>query len=960
MVRLAPTLTLLLERPENERRIGPFMLMEQLGRGGFAPVWLAREVYGATTLRTVAVKLFSLEGALGAEGQRSTIQPTRSRIVEEAHALCRVEHPNVVRYHTLSIDEPKGVMGIVMEHVAGRPLDQRLAAEKRLPVHETLAMGTAIASALSAVHRAGLVHRDVKPGNVVEADGGYKLIDFGIAEADALLPPEPPPAQEANGLQSGISRAARSPDATRGAGRPERATGVAASDVSTNRVGLPCGTAGYIDPACVLMDAPASPASDLYALGAMLFECVTGKLPAAAHDEQGDFLLASVLDGRAPPPSLLEAEPDAPPSLARLIDSLIAPDRRERPPSAEWVAIRLEQIRSEIAGQGRALPPEEEGPFRGLGRFEQSDRDVHFGRASEVAAALDMLRSRGVVALVGPSGSGKSSLARAGVLPAVAEGALGGWPKRWDAAILEPGNDPRAAVVAALSPLLPDAADHTPDALVIALTERFHATGRGTVLLLDQLEELATIAAPESQAWTVALLARLAEQTIPGVRAVVAVRRDLLDPLLALGELGKALVRGLLLIEPITELTWGDVLDQALAAYGYTFEDDALRRALLADLKGTAGAMPLVQFALTELWRKRDTSRKEVTHAGLSAIGGIAGALERHADATLAEIGRAQSGAEDAARTILLALTTPQGTRAVRSMAELAESAGPASDELVHAFEKARLVVRVEGGVTLAHEALLTQWGRLRTWVVEAREDRMLADELERDATKWRADPESTPLWQKRRLAHAEELRGGLGGAATSATAVAFLEASRWAARRARLVSVGAIVVVVSLAGVGLAYVQAVRAQQAQAADLEQNKAELRVLKQMLEEPRNSEEKETARRIVEGRIEKKEQEIRDQETPEKKGSAPPPPRSGIADARPAPARPPDPAAPGATPPPSPTAVAGATPASSSAAGTSEPPPSTPAAKTSEPPPSSATPPNPTLAGRPIPPPAKDW
>src|SRR6185503_15013517 len=118
------------------------------------------------------------------------------------------------------------------------------------------------------------------------------------------------------------------------------------------------------------------------------------------------------------------------------------------------VAIRLEQIKIELAGQRRALPPESVGPFRGLGRFEQGDRDVYFGRASEVAAALEMLRSRGVVALVGPSGSGKSSLARAGVLPAVADGALGGWPKRWDTAVVEPGKDPHAAIAAALAPFV--------------------------------------------------------------------------------------------------------------------------------------------------------------------------------------------------------------------------------------------------------------------------------------------------------------------------------------------------------------------------------------------------------------------------------------------------------------------------------------------------------------------------
>src|SRR6185503_9018558 len=283
------------------------------------------------------------------------------------------------------------------------------------------------------------------------------------------------------------------------------------------------------------------------------------------------------------------------------------------------VAIRLEQIKIELAGQRRALPPESVGPFRGLGRFEQGDRDVYFGRASEVAAALETLRSRGVAALVGPSGSGKSSLARAGVLPAIADGALGGWPRRWDTVTLEPGADPHASAVAALAPLL-GAADldtsvndggsarqaglcpHTPEAVLLALAERAREKDRGLVILVDQLEELATVASGPGQAWVVAFLGRLGEQAIPGLRAVAAVRRDLLDPLLGLGPLGKVLLRGSVLIEPISEVTWGDVLEQALAAYGYALEDDALEEELLAELEGTASAMPLVQFALTELW----------------------------------------------------------------------------------------------------------------------------------------------------------------------------------------------------------------------------------------------------------------------------------------------------------------------------------------------------------------------
>src|SRR6187431_1367703 len=119
------------------------------------------------------------------------------------------------------------------------------------------------------------------------------------------------------------------------------------------------------------------------------------------------------------------------------------------------------------------------------------------------------------------------------------------------------------------------------------------------------------------------------------------------DPVLGLNTpLGKALMRGSVPIEPMTDVVWGDVLDQALSAYGYTFEDDALREELLAELKGTQAAMPLVQFALTELWHKRDPVAKKVTRKGLQEIGGLAGALERHAEATLAELIETHPGGE--------------------------------------------------------------------------------------------------------------------------------------------------------------------------------------------------------------------------------------------------------------------------------------------------------------------------
>jgi eukaryotic-like serine/threonine-protein kinase len=818
MTRIAPSIRHLLDRAPDERRLGPFQLVEQLGRGGFAPVWLAREVYGATALRTAAVKLFSLRTSAS---DAEEIAVDRDRIVEEARALCQVEHPNVVRFYSLPLDEDLGVVGLAMEHIAGTALDRRLTAHGSLSIAETIGVGTAVASALSAVHHAGLVHRDVKPGNVVETAGVYKLIDFGIAAAEAKRPQRPRGSYALRLNDLSTDAVGEKMSSAEG----ELFTPQGDADGATVRVDMLSGTIGYIDPTCVSLGMPATAASDLYALGALLFECLIGKVPAAACAPPGKGLKGDVLDGRAIAPSVRDLRAETPSDLAQLVDALLNPDQGLRTASAEWVATRLEQIRTELAGTRRALPPESVGPFRGLGQYKEGDRDVYFGRSSEIAAALETLRSRGLVALVGPSGSGKSSLARAGILPAVAEGALG-WPKRWDTAVAEPGQDPNAALGAALSDYVPNAASMNPDAIAVALAKRAQTTGWGLVLLIDQLEELVTVADPAGKSWAAALIARMADQAVPGVRLIVTARRDMLDPLLGIGDLGRVLLRRSVLIEPINEIVWADVLDQALAAYGYGLEDEGLKAELGRDLQSSSAAMPLIQFALTELWGKRDTARKKVTRAGLRAIGGIAGALERHADSTLRDLANRNGGsAAKAARRVLLALTTPQGTRATRPRAELLDTAGAGGQEAIRVLEEARLITPGPYGMTLAHEALLTQWSTLRGWVAEARETRTLAAELESDAARWRASPTVAPLWRGHRLRAGEALRRR-GEQAVSDDAEAFLKAGRWAERRARLLASGfALGVVFALLIVGILYVAGQRRERA-AAEASQREAE--------------------------------------------------------------------------------------------------------------------------------------
>src|SRR5262245_61176929 len=256
MARLAPPIRSLLDRPDGERRLGPFLLVEQLGRGGFAPVWLAKEVYGQTELRTAAVKLFSLDTggnttdpSTSTEASAAPRTPAsaavRARIVEEARALCQVEHPNVVRFYSLPIDEARGVMGLAMEYVAGVALDKRIAAKGQLSIADTLAVGVAVASALSAVHRAGLVHRDVKPGNVIDAAGIYNLIDFGIAAADAI-PHKPSPKPKIVYLDDLPLEVVGTKMSSL-----EGAATVEGSGSDSHSLGVQCGTVGYIDPACV-------------------------------------------------------------------------------------------------------------------------------------------------------------------------------------------------------------------------------------------------------------------------------------------------------------------------------------------------------------------------------------------------------------------------------------------------------------------------------------------------------------------------------------------------------------------------------------------------------------------------------------------------------------------------------------------------------------------------------------
>ncbi|HRI71808.1 MAG TPA: protein kinase, partial [Polyangium sp.] len=154
-------------------------------------MWRAEEVYEGRRLRDVAVKLFFLpDGYAPASADAAR---WLDGVIDEASALCRVEHTNIVRFHTLFRDDSHGAVGLVMEYVAGKSLGAILRKTGAIDAAKVFDIGIHMAWALAAVHNAGLVHRDVKPDNIIEGSSGYKLVDFGIVahgpQAGADSPP---------------------------------------------------------------------------------------------------------------------------------------------------------------------------------------------------------------------------------------------------------------------------------------------------------------------------------------------------------------------------------------------------------------------------------------------------------------------------------------------------------------------------------------------------------------------------------------------------------------------------------------------------------------------------------------------------------------------------------------------------------------------------------------------------
>ena len=666
-------------KPEPGRSVSGYEFREQIGEGDYGVVHRA---FQPSVGRVVAVKAIRPD---------YVNQPVFIRRFEaEASLVAQLEHPHIVPLFDFWRD-PEGAY-LVMPFLRGGNLMDTL---RRGPwnLAPALRLLDQIGSAIGYAHRQGVIHRNIKPGNVLlDEEGNAYLSDFGIATRiiDDLGTP----------LTTSLAYVA--PEETRG-------------EALTIR-------------------------SDLFSLGVLTFHVLTGIQP----------------NGQQPLPSLVDARPGLPGELEAVLRRATDDQPANRYDKVEdFLRAVRRAVGADVVAIAEPSEPVPQGaparnPYKGLRAFLETDALDFHGRDALTDELLRAVSVNPIVAVVGPSGSGKSSVVRAGLVPALRAGGLSG-SRGWLITDMFPGSYPFEELEAALLRV----AVERPPGLIAELA----ADDRGLlrvskqilpndesrlVLIIDQFEELfSAVTSEDTRRLFLRNLTTIAGDERSRVSVVLTMRADFFDRPLEYPEFAPVLKAGLVTVSSLSDEGLAQAIASPARRVGLDLEPGLVGR-IIADVEGQPGGLPLLQYALTELFNRREGNL--LTIDGYQSTGGVVGALGRRAEELYQELSPA---GKEAVRQLFLRLVTVDEItgdtrRRVRQteLKTLAVDQG-ALDQALQQFGSFRLLSFDRHPVTrgptveVAHEALLREWDRLKEWIDGQREDLTLHRRLNSSAQEW-------------------------------------------------------------------------------------------------------------------------------------------------------------------------------------------------------------------------------
>ena len=779
------------------QEIKGYELQERIAAGGFGAVYRA---YQSTVGREVAVKVILPSLANKPDFIR--------RFEAEAQLIARLEHMNIVPLYDYWRD-PDGAY-LVMRYLRGGSLHDYIKQQGKLDIESAYNMLAQVAQGLQVAHRNQIVHRDIKPGNILlDEDRNAYLGDFGIAKDHQ------------------------------------------ASESMTEPESL-IGSPEYLAPEQARSES-VTPQTDIYSLGVVLYEMLAGEHPFPNLEKIG--VIFKHLNEPLPEITMLDAgisgdindviqkataknpqhrfkdvielmealrhaaQLDAAPTPTSVVELLTPREQEvlqlmiEGKTNREIADIlvltegtikqyntsiyRKLKVRSKVQAIARARDlnfvikkpevsvttghlPEPQNPYKGLGAFQAADAQNFFGREKLTQKLLNHLQDEAdyqrFLAVVGPSGSGKSSLVKAGLIPALWRGELPD-SDNWYIIDMLPGTNPIDELEVALFQIASDKS--------INLREQLERDARGLIrvanmllpddgsellVVIDQFEEVFTLLEDEAERLHFLQLLRTSvSETRSRVRIIVTLRADYYDRPLQYPDFGDLIRDRVVTVLPMSIEELERAVVEPANRQTLSFEDGLVSR-IVSDVHYQPGALPLLQYALTELFEQRDG--RKMTLQVYEQIGGTGGALANRADEIYLE--QDEDGQEMIRQLFLRLVTLGEGAEDTRrrvTHAELLSIAGGETDAIHHvptnngenvgtvngmSENRADLIDEIiilyadsrllaldhdpstrQPTVEVAHEAILREWDRLRQWLNESRDDIRQERAIARAAEDW-------------------------------------------------------------------------------------------------------------------------------------------------------------------------------------------------------------------------------